>query len=63
MVNVGIFYDHLKYFMAVWYSLWSFVIPIFPNLVCLDQEKSGNPGFESLAAKNATKPISLAHND
>jgi hypothetical protein len=42
MVNVGIFYDHLEYFMAIWYSLWSFVICL-PNLVCLDQEKSGIP--------------------
>jgi hypothetical protein len=39
--------------MAIWYnllpfgtySLWSFVT-IFPNSVCLDQEKSGNPGGE-----------------
>jgi hypothetical protein len=54
MVNVGLFYDHLEYFMAirynlhmaVWYSLWSFVI-FSPNLVCLDQEKSGNPGADS----------------
>jgi hypothetical protein len=35
MVNVGIFYDQLEYFMAIWY--------IFPNLECLHQEKSGNP--------------------
>jgi hypothetical protein len=28
-VNFGIFNDHLEYFMAVWYSLWSFVI-FFP---------------------------------
>jgi hypothetical protein len=34
--------------MAVWYSLWSFVI-FFPVSVCSDQEKSGNPG----------KPLSL----
>jgi hypothetical protein len=34
--NVGIFYDHLEYFTAIWY--------IFPILVCLDQEKCGNPG-------------------
>jgi hypothetical protein len=27
--------------MAVWYSLWSFVI-FFPNLECWDQEKSGH---------------------
>jgi hypothetical protein len=34
MVNVGIFYDHLEYFMAVWYSL--------------EQEKYGNPGAHRL---------------
>jgi hypothetical protein len=22
MANVGIFYDHLEYFMAIWYNLW-----------------------------------------
>jgi hypothetical protein len=22
MVNVGIFYDHLEYYMAIWYNLW-----------------------------------------
>jgi hypothetical protein len=26
MVNVGIFYDHLKYFMAIWYNSWPFGI-------------------------------------
>jgi hypothetical protein len=31
--------------MAVWYSLWSLVI-FFPVLVCLDQEKSGNPDLK-----------------
>jgi hypothetical protein len=24
MVNVGIFYDHLEYFIAIWYNLWPF---------------------------------------
>jgi hypothetical protein len=24
MVIVGIFYDHLDYFMAIWYNLWPF---------------------------------------
>jgi hypothetical protein len=45
MVNAGIFYDHLEYFMAIRYKLWPF------GIVCghllyfsqLDQEKSGNP--------------------
>jgi hypothetical protein len=26
MVNVGIFYDHLEYFMAIWNNLWPFGI-------------------------------------
>jgi hypothetical protein len=26
MVNVGIFYDHLVYFMALWNILWPFGI-------------------------------------
>jgi hypothetical protein len=50
--NVGILYDHLKYF--IWYNLWPFGIGslrsfcyVFPVLVCLDQEKSGNPGQNS----------------
>jgi hypothetical protein len=54
MVNVGIFYDHLEYFMATWYNLWTFGIVcglvycyIFPNLECLDQEKPGNPSSTS----------------
>jgi hypothetical protein len=24
MENVGIFYDHLEYFTAIWYNLWPF---------------------------------------
>jgi hypothetical protein len=24
MVNIGIFLDHLEYFMAIWYNLWPF---------------------------------------
>jgi hypothetical protein len=47
MVNVGMFYDHLEYFMAIgiYGRLVLFVVIcyIFPNLECLDQEKSGNP--------------------
>jgi hypothetical protein len=26
MVNVGVFYDHFEYFMAIWYNLWPFGI-------------------------------------
>jgi hypothetical protein len=39
MLNVGIFYDHLEYFMAIWYnlkpfgigSLWAFGIFFYVN--------------------------------
>jgi hypothetical protein len=49
MEMVGKFYDHLEYFTAIWYYLWPFgivvvILYLFPNLVCLDQLKSGNPG-------------------
>jgi Ca2+-dependent lipid-binding protein len=27
--NVGIFYAHLEYSMAIWYILWSFVVILF----------------------------------
>jgi hypothetical protein len=48
MENVGIFYGQLVYFSAIYYNLWQFGIVCgnlvyFPNLVCLDQGKSGNP--------------------
>jgi hypothetical protein len=52
MENLGIFYDHVVYFMAIgsisghlvyfaviWYT--------FPNFGILDQEKSGNPGHSA----------------
>jgi hypothetical protein len=41
-----IFYDQLEFFTAIWYRfvvIWY----IFSILVCLDQEKSGNPGQAS----------------
>jgi hypothetical protein len=51
MENVVVFYDHLEYFTVIWYKLWPFGVPslwsfgiFFPVLVCLHQEKSGNPG-------------------
>jgi hypothetical protein len=51
MVNFVIFYDHLEYFTAIAYILQPFGLvcgPLvyFPNLECLDQEKSGNPGTD-----------------
>jgi hypothetical protein len=47
--NVGIFYDHLEYLTFIWY--------IFPVLVCLDQEKSGNPVSDT--AIDAPHPIDI----
>jgi hypothetical protein len=38
----GIIYGCLLLSVVIWY--------IFPNLVCLDQEKSGNPDFQPFAA-------------
>jgi hypothetical protein len=51
MENFSIFYDHLEYFTAIWYILWTFGIVYvhlvyFPVLVFLVQEKSGNPGSQ-----------------
>jgi hypothetical protein len=45
MENVGLFYDHLEYLMAIWYNFWPFGI-FFPfwyvwikkNLATLFQE-------------------------
>jgi hypothetical protein len=41
----GVFYGHWKYFMAIWYLLWSFVVIwyFFPRFGILYLEKSGNP--------------------
>jgi hypothetical protein len=52
-VNIGIFYDHLEYFIAIWYNFWPFGIVYgqlvyFPQFVCLDQDKSGNPAMKVL---------------
>jgi hypothetical protein len=50
MEHIGMFYGHLVYFTAIWYILWPFSLLfvviwyIFPRLVMLYQEKSGNPG-------------------
>jgi hypothetical protein len=34
MDNVGVFYDHWEYIMAIWYNLWPFGI-IYVQLVCI----------------------------
>jgi hypothetical protein len=48
-----IFYGHLEYFTAIWYSLWPFgnVVVIwhnFPRFGKLCREKSGNPDLKSI---------------
>jgi hypothetical protein len=48
MENVGIFYGHLEYSIAIWYILRPFghlvaLWYIFPLFGILCQEKSGNP--------------------
>jgi hypothetical protein len=54
MENVGVFYDHLEYFTAIWYNLWPFVA-FWYIFSFLDPEKSGNPGPEFHCHKaNAT---------
>jgi hypothetical protein len=49
--NFVTFYNHVKYSTDIWYNLWPFgkfvdTWYIFPVLVCLDQEKSGNPAAD-----------------
>jgi hypothetical protein len=49
MQNVVTFYDHLEYFLSfgIIYGplvLFAVIWYIFPDLVCLDQENSGNLG-------------------
>jgi hypothetical protein len=52
MENVCIFYDHLEYLrpLGLIYGHLVYVacghLVDFPILVCLDQEKSGNPALE-----------------
>jgi hypothetical protein len=53
MVNIGIFYDHMEYFMAIRNNSWPFGIVCGTLLYfskCLDQEKSGNPELLSHVA-------------
>jgi hypothetical protein len=63
MVNVGIFYSRLEYITANWYILWPFgtvcgrlvYVGMIPVLVCLDPEKSGNPGHSNVLSPLADK--------
>jgi hypothetical protein len=47
-----IIYSFLVKFVVIWY--------IFSVLVCLDQEKSGNPGMDPLPTKNPLWKKALA---
>jgi hypothetical protein len=44
MKNYCIVYPHLKSLTAIWYNLYLYLVWFVVILVCLDQEKSGNPG-------------------
>jgi hypothetical protein len=62
-----IFYDHLEYFTPIWHNLLPFDI-YFSVLVCLDQEKSGNPArfVSTICDKHQfiqTFPFSLCFTD
>jgi hypothetical protein len=47
MEDVGIFFGHLIYFTAIWYTLLD-IWYIFPVFGMLYQDKSGNPVFAPL---------------
>jgi hypothetical protein len=69
MENLGIFYGHLVYFMAIWSILLlleifyahlvHFVVIwyIFPRFGILYQEKSGNPAYNHKLYQRAIKYI------
>jgi hypothetical protein len=53
MEKVGIFYGHLEYIAAIWYTLWPFgnlvaLWYIFTRFGILCKEKSGSPDSESI---------------
>jgi hypothetical protein len=56
--SFGIFYGHFVSFIVVWYILRKFGI-FFHNLVCLNDEKSGNPVWECF---NLTKCFQYSSN-
>jgi hypothetical protein len=54
MKKVGIFYGHLEFITAIWYSLWSFgnlvaIWYISPRFSILNKEKSGNPALQAFS--------------
>jgi hypothetical protein len=42
---MALFYSHSESNLAVWFSYVAVIWDIFPVMVCLDQEKSGNPAY------------------
>jgi hypothetical protein len=53
--TIGLFYNHLVYFMDIWYISWSFGM-IFPILVCctkknlaMSSKKAPEPGSQNQA--------------
>jgi hypothetical protein len=54
-LNVGIMYDHLEYFMAIWYYLWPFGIVCGHLLYCsqfgmFGPRKIWQPWFTAIGA-------------
>jgi hypothetical protein len=63
MVNVGIFYGHLEYFMGIWYNLWPFGIVcghllFFSQFGMLGPRKIWQP---CLGAEKPLKPLLRFH--
>jgi hypothetical protein len=54
LLPFGLFYGHWKYFMAIWYILWLFGIPIFPILVFCTKKNLATLVAGSLAALKVT---------
>jgi hypothetical protein len=57
MVNVGIFYDHLENFMAIWYNLWLFGIVCghllyFSQFGMFGQRKVWQPWYLALPSQH-----------
>jgi hypothetical protein len=48
----GVLYGNLVWFVVIWY--------IFPVLVCLDQEKSGNPAYTTRSLHNMSSRYTYA---
>jgi hypothetical protein len=65
MEKVGIFYGHLEYINAIWYTLWPFgkvgaIWYIFPPFGILCQEKSGNPEAHARPRGRGQKNLLIA---